>query len=146
MRWRVIAGVTLTLLALTQMGVAGYMLNQTRNVETRVDQAWEKADQLCRQALSEVGNVTDRSNILEIRRTLALDEDWRVSLMNASSAISFCSTRQMIAFCMGKGCDAETRGADVSEALENQSTAPSREEILKSQPVRLSFRMIEVRP
>lgn len=146
MRWRVIAGVTLTLLALTQMGVAGYMINQTRNVETRVGQAWEKADGLCRVALAEVGEVVDRSNVLEVRRTLAQDEDWRVSMMSASSAISFCSTRQMISFCMGKGCDAETRGADVAQALEDQSNTPSREELLKSQPVRISFRMIEVRP
>jgi hypothetical protein len=146
MRWRLIAGVTLTALALTQMGVAGYMLTQTRNVENRVDQAWEKADLLCKEALSEVGEVTDRSNVLEVRKTLGEDEDWRVSLMSASSAISFCSTRQMIAFCMGKGCDAETRGADVSQTIEDQTIAPSREFLLKSQPVRLSFRMIEVSP
>jgi hypothetical protein len=146
MRWRVIAGVTLALAAFVQMGAAGYVLRESKNVGVLVDDAWMKADQLCRQALSEVGALTERQNFVEVRRTLLEDEDWRVAMMDASSAISYCSTRQMVNFCMGKGCEPEARGTDVAQALEDQPVAPSREEILKSQPVRLSFRMIEVRP
>lgn len=146
MRWRVMVGIMLGFAAIGQAGVSGWIISQTRNVEVRTKQAWEKADDLCQEALAGTGEVTENGSLVEVRRTLKNEEDWRVVLMDASSAISYCSTRQMVNFCMGKGCQAERSATEVTEGLGDQAVAPSLEEILEAQPVRLSFSMMEVRP
>jgi len=145
MRWRVVVGLLLGLAAVGQAGVSGWIISQTRDVEVRAKQAWDKADDLCREALSGTGNVTEKGSLVEVRRTLETGEDWRVVLMDASSAISYCSTRQMLSFCMGKGCQAERSATEVTEGLGDQAVAPSMEKILEAQPIRLVFSMIEVR-
>lgn len=145
MRWRVMVGVLLGVAAIGQAGISGWIISQTRDVEVRARSAWDKADDLCQEALAGTGEVTEAGSMLEVRRTLQSDEDWRVVLMDASSAISYCSTRQMVSFCMGKGCQAERSATEVTEGLGDQAVAPSMEEILEAQPVRLSFKMIEVR-
>lgn len=145
MRWRVMVGVLLGFTAVAQAGVSGWIISQTRDVEVRTKAAWDKADTLCQEALAGTGEVVENGGLVEVRRTLKNEEDWRVVLMDASSAISFCSTRQMVSFCMGKGCEAERSATEVTEGLGDQAVAPSMEKILEAQPVRLSFSMIEVR-
>lgn len=145
MRWRVVVGLMLGFAAVGQAGVSGWIISQTRDVEVRAREAWDKADDLCREALAGTGNVTENGSLIEVRRTLETGEDWRVVLMDASSAISYCSTRQMVNFCMGKGCQAERSATEVTEGLGDQDVAPSMEEILEAQPIRLVFSMIEVR-
>ncbi len=145
MRWRVVVGLLLGFAAVGQAGVSGWIISQTRDVEVRAREAWDKADDLCQEALAGTGNVTENGSLVEVRRTLETGEDWRVVLMDASSAISYCSTRQMMSFCMGKGCQAERSASEVTEGLGDQAVAPSMEEILEAQPIRLVFSMIEVR-
>lgn len=145
MRARTIAGIVLTLAAFAQMTLAGYLVMGVEDIEARVDAAWEKADDLCRESLGQVGELTASDARVEVRRLVREDEDWRVVMMDASSAISFCTTRQMISFCMGRACALSQAGRTESD-FEEQAVSPSFDEILRSEPVRLSFTMMEIRP
>ena len=145
MRWRTLVGTLLIAGAIGQVAIAGVILIQTRDAEARAKHAWSKADDLCLEALRSVGEVTVDGPFVNVRKTMKTNEDWRVALMDASSTISYCTTRQMVKFCMGKGCGAERSGTEVTKSLENQPVTPSLEKILEAQPVRIEFRMMEIK-
>ncbi|MCE6959712.1 hypothetical protein LAZ40_11845 [Cereibacter sphaeroides] len=143
MRWRTIVGIVLCMSALGQAGLAGFIVQQTRSGEVRAAEAWTKADGLCLEAVkSTQATVEEKGLALEVTRTVKTEEDWRVVLMDASSAISYCSTRQMVRFCMGKACGTERAATDLSTSLKNQSVTPSIKEILEAQPIRISYTLI----
>lgn len=140
MRWRTLAGLALILAACLQAAAAAWALMGAQDMRARAVNAWEQADAHCLAALSDVGEVTARTGAVDVARTLRPDEDWRVVLMEASNAITHCVTRQMTRFCMGQGCEIRAPDADPSgEDL-------PRDLLLRSQPVRISFRMMEILP
>lgn len=145
MRKRVIIGVLLLLGAAGQAGLAWHLSNMSADNERLVATAWTKADGLCREAVSGVGDLSEAGGQLVVNKVLGPDEDWRVALMNASSVISHCSTRRMTYFCMGRACGEVTDRATTLSNLEEQDVAPSVSDILRTEPVKILFRLQEVR-
>jgi hypothetical protein len=145
MRKRIIIGALLALGALGQAGLAWNMTRLAADNERLAATAWTKADALCRQAVEKVGTVTEGTGFFTANRALTPDEDWRVVLMDASSVISHCSTRRMTFFCMGRACGEITDRATTLSNLEEQLVAPSPSDILRTEPVKISFRLQEVR-
>jgi len=145
MRKRVIIGALLLLGAMGQGGLAWHMSNIAADNERLVATSWTKADALCREAVSEVGDMSELGGQLEVNKVLMPDEDWRIALMNASSVISHCSTRRMTYFCMGRACGEVTDRATTLSNLEEQDVAPSASDILRTEPVKILFRLQEVK-
>jgi len=145
MRKRIIIGALLCFGAVGQVGLAWHMTRISADNERLSATAWTKADALCHQAVEQVGNVTEGIGFITANRALAPGEDWRVALMDASSVISHCSTRRMTFFCMGRACGEITDRATTLSNLEDQLVAPSASYILRTEPVKISFRLQEVR-
>jgi hypothetical protein len=145
MRKRVIIGAFLILGAAAQAGLAWHLSNIAADNERLAATAWTKADSLCRAAVSGVGEVSEAGTQLVVNRTLLPGEDWRVALMDASSVISHCATRRMTYFCMGRACGEVTDRAATLTNLEEQDVAPTASEILRTEPVKILFRLQEVR-
>ena len=145
MRWRMITGLLLTFGSLALAGLSFYLVTAAHNAEDSAAESWEQADLLCIQSLDELGEVSRPGNRVEFRGTMAPDEDWRVALMNASSVISYCSTRQMVQFCMGRGCEFDQSRAVVLEDMSDQTPVAPSTEVLRNEPVKIQFALIEVR-
>ena len=141
MRWRFVTGLFLIVVALGQTGLAVFALGQAHDGENRVQVAWVKTDGQCRTAAAEIGTVTDIGTSMSVQKVVLPGEDWRVALMDASSVISYCSTRRMTYFCMGRDCSGDV---DAQTNLENQEVTPSRTELLRSEPVQMSFKLLEI--
>lgn len=145
MRKRVIIGALLVVGAIGQAGLAWHLSSLTADNERLALTAWTKADALCREAVGRVGEVTEEAGQIVVSRALTPEEDWRVALMDSSSVISHCSTRRMTYFCMGRACGEVTDRATTLSNLEEQLVAPSAADILRTEPVKISFRLQEVR-
>jgi hypothetical protein len=145
MRKRVIIGALLLLGAGAQAGLAWYLSGISADNERLAATSWVKADALCREAVSGVGDLSEAGGQIGVNRALMPDEDWRVALMNASSVISHCSTRRMTYFCMGRACGEVIDGATTLSNLEAQDVAPSASDVLRTEPVKILFRLQEVR-
>jgi hypothetical protein len=145
MRKRVIVGALLLLGSLGQAGLAWHLSSLAADNERLALTAWTKSDALCREAVGRVGEVTEQGGQLVVSRSLAPEEDWRVALMDSSSVISHCSTRRMTYFCMGRACGEVTDRATTLSNLEDQLVAPSAADILRTEPVKITFRLMEVR-
>jgi hypothetical protein len=145
MRKRVIIGVLLTLGAFAQAGLSWHLTRVSADNERLTATAWKKADVLCKQAVEQIATVQEVGGAYVANRSLTPDEDWRVALMDASSVISNCSTRRMTSFCMGRACGEITDRATTLSNLEDQLVAPSASDILRTEPVKISFRLQEVR-
>lgn len=145
MRKRVIIGALLLLGAIGQGGFAWHMSNISADNERLVATSWTKADALCREAISGVGDLSESGGQLLVSTLLTPADDWRVALMNASSVISHCSTRKMTYFCMGRACGEVADRATTMSNLESQDVAPSASDILKTEPVKILFRLQEVK-
>jgi hypothetical protein len=145
MRWRLVTGLLLTLGSLAMGGLAIYLVTSAHDAEDRAASSWDRADLLCIQSLDEIGDVTRPANRIEFRGTLEPGEDWRVALMNASSVISYCSTRQMSYFCMGRGCEFDQSRAVVLDDMSDQTPVVASTEAMRTEPVKIQFHLIEVR-
>ena len=145
MRKRVIIGALLLLGSAGQAGLAWHMSKLAADNERLVATAWTKADTLCREAVAGVGELSEIGGQLVVNKVLTPEEDWRGALMNASSVISHCSTRRMTYFCMGRACGEVTDRATTLSNLEEQDVAPSASDILRTEPVKILFRLQEVR-
>lgn len=145
MRKRVIIGALLLIGAAGQAGLAWHMSNIAADNERLAKTSWTKADTLCREAVATVGDLSEAGGQLVVNRVVLPEEDWRVALMNASSVISHCSTRRMTYFCMGRACGEVTDRATTLSNLEDQDVAPSASDILRTEPVKILFRLQEVR-
>lgn len=145
MRGRVITGLLLGLTAFAQAGLAWHMTERAAEAERLAATSWTKADGLCRQAVGRIGPVSEVAGELVVSRSLLPGEDWRVALMDASSVISHCSTRTMSYFCMGRACGDAGDQTTALSSLEEQQVAPSQAELLRTQPIRILFRLQEVR-
>lgn len=145
MRARVIIGGLLIAGAIGQAGLAWHLTRISSENARVAELAWEKADTGCREAVGRVGTLTEEGVQLRVDRVIRPGEDWRVALMDASSVISHCSTRRMIYFCMGRACEPPAGVAPAPLTLEEQQLAPSPKEVILTEPVRMSFRLQEVK-
>lgn len=145
MRKRVIIGALLLIGSAVQGGLAWHVSNLAADNERLVATSWAKADALCREAVSSVGEISEIGGQIVVSKFLTLEEDWRVSLMNASSVISHCSTRRMTYFCMGRACGDVTDRAATLSNLEEQDVAPSTSDLLRTEPVKVIFRLQELK-
>lgn len=145
MRKRVIIGSFLLIGALGQAGLAWHLSSLSADNERQAATAWTKADTLCREAVDTVGQVEEVAGQFVVERTLTPEVDWRVALMDASSVISHCSTRRMTYFCMGRACGDVTDRATTLSNLDAQDVAPSAADILRTEAVKILFRLQEVR-
>lgn len=145
MRWRLLAGLFLTFGSLLILGLSLYLVTSAHDAQARVDDSWEKADIMCRTSLSEYGEVDAVGGRLIVRQKMSNTDDWRVALMNASSLISYCPTRQMSYFCMGRGCAFDqSKRIDIDE-IDDQSPVIPMVEAMRKEPVKIHFQLIEVR-
>jgi hypothetical protein len=144
MRVRTIAGVVLLIGALSQASIAAYILLNAHDPETRMSIAWRKSDEACEATLQKLGTLEKQEKSIRIFRTLLENEDWRVVLMDISSAISQCSTRQMTYFCMGRDCNKMGAAGILDEGLANQTVLESSDENPEAFPVKVVLHMKEV--
>lgn len=145
MRKRIIIGALLLIGSAGQAGLAWHFSNISADNERLAATSWTKADALCLQAVETVGPPSEAGGLVTVSRPLASDEDWRVALMDASSIIAHCSTRRMTYFCMGRACGEVTDRATTLSNLEEQLVAPSASDILRTEPVKITFGLQEVR-
>jgi hypothetical protein len=145
MRKRIIIGALLLVGSLGQAGLAWHLSNIAADNERLAATSWTKADTLCREAVGVVGEVSDMGGQIAVNKALRPDEDWRVALMDASSVIAHCSTRRMTYFCMGRACGEVTDRSATLSNLEQQDVAPSASDILRTEPVKITFRLQEVK-
>lgn len=145
MRKRVIIGALLLIGSVGQGGLAWHMSNIAADNERLAATSWTKADTICREAVAEVGELSEVGGQLVVNKVVLPEEDWRVALMNASSVISHCSTRRMTYFCMGRACGEVTDRATTLSNLEEQEVPPSAADLLRTEPVKILFRLQEVR-
>ncbi len=145
MRTRVVIGALLLAGAIGQGGLAWHLTGISGENGRVAELAWGKADANCREAVSRVGGLTEEGPQLRVDRTLTPQDDWRVALMDASSVISHCSTRRMVYFCMGRACEPPPGTMRANLSLEEQQLAPSPKEVILTDPIRISFRLQEVR-
>jgi hypothetical protein len=96
------------------------------------------------QNLREFGRVNIEGMTYTARQTISETDDWRVALMNASNVITSCATRQMIGFCMGRGCEFEaTRNLDLADLTEQTPVSALTEE-LRQQPRKIVIQLMEI--
>jgi len=145
MRKRIIIGALLLVGSVGQAGLAWHLSNLSADNERLAATAWTKADTLCREAVGLVGRVSELGGQVVVNTSIAPGQDWRVALMDASSVISHCSTRRMTYFCMGRACGEVTDRATTLSNLEEQDVAPSASDILRTEPVKITFRLQEVK-
>lgn len=145
MRKRIIIGTLLLVGAIGQAGLAWHLTRVAADNERLSATAWTKADVLCQQAVEGVGTLNTAAGSLSVERALTPDEDWRVVLMDASTVIASCATRRMSYFCMGRACGDITDRATTLSNLEEQLVAPSASDILRTEPVKITFRLQEFR-
>jgi hypothetical protein len=145
MRKRIIIGALLLFGSAGQAGLAWHFSNISADNERLAATSWTKADALCLEAAQTLGQLSEAGGLVTVIRPLTTDEDWRVALMDASSVIAHCSTRRMIYFCMGRACGEVTDRATTLSNLEEQLVAPSASDILRTEPVKITFGLQEVR-
>jgi hypothetical protein len=145
MRKRIIIGALLLAGSVAQVGLAWHMSNIAADNERLAATSWTKADTLCREAVGFVGEVSEEGGQIVVNKAFISDEDWRVALMDASSVIAHCYTRRMTYFCMGRACGEVTDRATTLSNLEEQNVAPSASDILRTEPVKITFRLQEVK-
>lgn len=145
MRWRLVTGLLLTFGSMAMTGLAVYVVTSAHNAEKRAASSWASADLLCIQSLDELGVVTQPSDRIEFRSTLEDYDNWRVSLMNASSVISYCSTRQMAYFCMGRGCEYDQSRAVLLDDMSEQTPVAASTEAMRAEPIKVQFHLMQVR-
>lgn len=145
MRKRIIIGALLVVGAIGQAGLAWHLTRVAADNERLSATAWTKADTLCQQAASGIGTLSTGGGAISVDRPLSPGEDWRVVLMDASSVIASCATRRMSYFCMGRACGEVTDRATTLSNLEEQLVSPSASDILRTEPVKITFRLQEFR-
>lgn len=141
MMWRKWVGIALIISAIFTMGGGWYVFAQSQSSATRTQQAWDQADRQCINALGGVGEVEVSGPLAMVAITLEDGRGWQSAMADATGLISYCATRRLTRFCMGRGCD-------LAASLPTEGITIPQERLIevRAAPLKVQFQLREVRP
>lgn len=141
MNWRKPVGIGLMTISLVLLGGGWYVFAESQATATRTQQAWDRADRQCLEALRGVGEVRETGAVALVIMTIDNGRDWQGAVSDASGVIGYCNTRRLTRLCMGRGCE-------MSASLPAEGAILPDEKLAEVQraPLHLEFNLRQVRP